>query len=196
MGMLGAAFGIGFCLGPFLGGMLGHYDKAWPAYVAAALCADRGGAHVPQAARVAHAQAETEAEAWLHPSRFAPILRKPVLVQLLVISFFIDGRVRDDGEHDRACSSNDTFGFERAAGRAVLRVRRLVIIIVQGGLIGRLTKRFGEWPLAVAGPLLVARRACSAFIATAWWPLLALLLRRRRDATRRAAASSSRRCRR
>src|SRR5215218_3297510 len=39
MGVLGAAFGIGFCLGPFLGGTLGHYDKAWPAYVAAILCA-------------------------------------------------------------------------------------------------------------------------------------------------------------
>src|SRR5688500_131819 len=39
MGVLGAAFGLGFCLGPFLGGTLGHYDKAWPAYVAAALCA-------------------------------------------------------------------------------------------------------------------------------------------------------------
>src|ERR671914_2403212 len=37
MGMLGAAFGIGFSIGPALGGVLGHYNVSLPAYVAAAL---------------------------------------------------------------------------------------------------------------------------------------------------------------
>jgi DHA1 family tetracycline resistance protein-like MFS transporter len=32
----------------------------------------------------------------------------------------------------------------------------LVIIVVQGGLIGRLTRKVGEWPLAVLGPAMVA----------------------------------------
>jgi uncharacterized membrane protein HdeD (DUF308 family) len=32
----------------------------------------------------------------------------------------------------------------------------IIIVIVQGGLIGRLTKRLGEWPLSIAGALLVA----------------------------------------
>ncbi len=31
----------------------------------------------------------------------------------------------------------------------------IVIVIVQGGLIKRLTKRFGEWKLAIAGPLFI-----------------------------------------
>ena len=31
----------------------------------------------------------------------------------------------------------------------------VIIAIVQGGFIGRLTKRLGEWPLAIAGPILV-----------------------------------------
>jgi DHA1 family tetracycline resistance protein-like MFS transporter len=30
MGVLGAAFGIGFTAGPFLGGVLGHYNVSWP----------------------------------------------------------------------------------------------------------------------------------------------------------------------
>jgi predicted MFS family arabinose efflux permease len=51
----------------------------------------------------------------------------------------------------------------------------LVIVIVQGGLIGRLTKRLGEWPLAIAGPLLVAV-GMLAFTSTAWRPSLAVLL--------------------
>jgi MFS family permease len=32
----------------------------------------------------------------------------------------------------------------------------LIILVVQGGLIGRLTKRFGEPPLVIAGPVLIA----------------------------------------
>ena len=36
-GMIGAAFGLGFILGPFLGGILGQYGTRWPFYAAAAL---------------------------------------------------------------------------------------------------------------------------------------------------------------
>src|SRR5688572_6161114 len=69
MGVLGAAFGIGFCLGPFLGGTLGHYDKAWPAYAAAGLCAFAAiltYLKLPESRR----HGVTEVTAWLHPSRF------------------------------------------------------------------------------------------------------------------------------
>jgi DHA1 family tetracycline resistance protein-like MFS transporter len=38
LGLVGAAFGIGFILGPVLGGFLGHYDVRLPFLVAAALC--------------------------------------------------------------------------------------------------------------------------------------------------------------
>ena len=35
LGYLGAAFGVGFVFGPALGGLIGHFDIAWPLYVAA-----------------------------------------------------------------------------------------------------------------------------------------------------------------
>src|SRR5438128_4214582 len=35
MGMIGAAFGIGFTIGPALGGILGHFDDSLPAFAAA-----------------------------------------------------------------------------------------------------------------------------------------------------------------
>lgn len=37
-GLIGAAFGLGFIIGPVLGGLLGHYGSRVPFYVAAALC--------------------------------------------------------------------------------------------------------------------------------------------------------------
>jgi DHA1 family tetracycline resistance protein-like MFS transporter len=36
-GMMGAAFGIGFIVGPAIGGWLGSYDLRWPFYLSAAL---------------------------------------------------------------------------------------------------------------------------------------------------------------
>src|SRR4051794_20027330 len=88
MGMLGAAVGIGFTLGPFLGGELGRFHVSWPAYLAAVLSFV---AAVLSLLRLPESRTRTPAEttAWLHPSRFAPVLRRPVLVQLLMISFCI-----------------------------------------------------------------------------------------------------------
>ncbi|WP_407405286.1 TCR/Tet family MFS transporter [Chryseobacterium sp.] len=37
-GLIGAAFGVGFILGPVLGGILGHYGSRVPFYAAAVLC--------------------------------------------------------------------------------------------------------------------------------------------------------------
>lgn len=37
-GMIGAAFGLGFIIGPVLGGVLGHYGSRVPFYAAAVLC--------------------------------------------------------------------------------------------------------------------------------------------------------------
>lgn len=37
-GMIGAAFGLGFIIGPVIGGLLGHYGSRVPFYAAAALC--------------------------------------------------------------------------------------------------------------------------------------------------------------
>ena len=174
MGVLGAAFGLGFSLGPFLGGTLGHYNKAWPAYVAAALCtfaAVLTYLKLPESRR----HRESEVVAWLHPSRFAPVLRKPVLVQLLAISFFtMAAFVMMESVIGLYLNRRDTFNFgEREVGYFFGFIG-VVIIIVQGGLIGRLTKRFGEWPLAVAGTLLVSL-GMLGFMGTAWWPLLGLL---------------------
>jgi DHA1 family tetracycline resistance protein-like MFS transporter len=173
MGVLGAAFGIGFCLGPFLGGTLGHYDKALPAYVAAVLCAVAATLSflkLPES----RTHSETESVAWLHPSRFAPVFRKPVLVQLLAITFFTMAAFVMM-ESTIGIYLNYTFGYEERQVGYFFGFIGIVIIVVQGRLIGPLTKRFGEWPLAVTGTLLVAA-GMVGFISTSWWPALGLLL--------------------
>jgi len=95
MGLLGAAFGIGFAVGPVLGGLIGNDTNhaSWPAFAAggfslfamilSALWLTESNSHRP-----------VNEEVWLHPSRFKPIFRQPVLSQLILASF-----VDHDGAH-------------------------------------------------------------------------------------------------
>jgi len=165
MGLLGAAFGIGFSLGPAIGGILGHYDPSWPALAAALFCAiaalltyfklPESRTHKP-----------SEAEVWLHPSKFLPILRNGPLVQMLLI-FFASMMAFVMMETVFAIFLSDTFGFTVRRVGLFFALAGLIIIIVQGGLIGRLTKRFGEWVLVIVGPLLVT--AAMLLLAESGW---------------------------
>jgi DHA1 family tetracycline resistance protein-like MFS transporter len=172
MGVLGAAFGIGFCLGPFLGGTLGAVDKAWPAYIAAVLCAVASVLtflKLPESVR----HGETEVTAWLHPGRFAPVFRKPVLVQLLAISFFTMAAFVMM-ESTIGIYLDYKFGYQERQVGYFFGFLGIVIIVVQGKLIGPLTKRFGEWPLAITGTLFVAL-GMAGFTGTSWWISIGLL---------------------
>jgi len=173
MGLLGAAFGIGFSAGPALGGVLGHWSLALPGWVAAALAA---AAAVFSYTRLPETQthAHSEMENWLHPSRFVPILRKPVLVQLLVISFCVMSAFVMM-ESTITLFLNNVFGWQELKVGWYFAFIGLIIIIVQGGLIGRLTKRLGDWPLAILGPVLVAAGMCG-YVGVGFAASVALLL--------------------
>jgi DHA1 family tetracycline resistance protein-like MFS transporter len=155
MGMLGAAFGIGFALGPAVGGILAHFHQALPA-VAAALAS--GVAAIMTAVRLpepARHQTSEQSEAWLHPSRFKPIFENPRLVQLLGIWFFTM-MAFVMLETCFAIFINDIFGLGELAVGLFFMFAGLVIIVVQGRMIGKWTNRFGEWKLVIVGPILVA----------------------------------------
>ncbi|MDB5324343.1 MAG: tetracycline resistance efflux pump [Phycisphaerales bacterium] len=177
MGLLGAAFGIGFCLGPFLGGVLGGINVSWPAY-AAAIFATIAAAQTYFKLPESRVHKPTESKLWLHPSNFTPVLKKPVVFQILLISFasmaafvmmeatvgiFLAKIYRWTDPKIAAQKTGWFFGYVG-----------LIIVLVQGGMIGRLTKRVGEWPLAIIGPILVAV-GMGFYIGMAWWPALLVL---------------------
>jgi MFS transporter, DHA1 family, tetracycline resistance protein len=173
MGMLGAAFGIGFSLGPFLGGVLGNMNVSYPAFAAALfslIAAVQTFIRLPESRR----HLPTEAESLLHPSRFLPILKAPVLVQLLLISF-VSMIAFVMMESTFALFLKDAYVFNPKQVGYFFGFAGVVIITVQGGLIGRLTKRFGEWPLAMVGPAFVCI-AMFAYVQASWHKTIALLL--------------------
>jgi MFS transporter, DHA1 family, tetracycline resistance protein len=156
MGLIGAAFGVGFALGPSVGGLLSAVHAALPGYAAAAASSV---AMVLTYLRLPESRQHkpTESAAWLHPSQFRPVFANRRLTQLLLIFFFsMCGFVMLESMGALFVSRADTFGWTPRDVGLYFGYMGLVIVIVQGGMIGRLTRRFGEWPMAIIGPLFVA----------------------------------------
>ena len=55
---------------------------------------------------------------------------------------------------------NKLFGWQELGVGLYFLFVGFIIVGVQGGLIGRLTKTLGDWPLCITGPFLVALGMC------------------------------------
>ncbi|HEY1628508.1 MAG TPA: MFS transporter [Tepidisphaeraceae bacterium] len=172
MGLLGAAFGLGFVFGPGVGGVLGHITPSLPAYVAAVTS---GIAAIMTFVWLKESRVHrpVDAEVWLHPQKFAPVLKKPILVQLLLI-WFVSMAAYVMMDASAAMFLKDIFNFDELHVGLYFAFVGIIIAMVQGGLIGRLNKRAGEWVLCAVGLILVSIGACGT-LATAWEPALWLL---------------------
>jgi MFS family permease len=156
-GLIGIAFGVGFFIGPSLTGYLSaKYGMTTPIYLAAVMSATsilctatllRGG---PQSHH-----AFEDREAALHWRTYAKYFSRPGLRERLLqflfyitsFSLFISGfalfaerRFTYQGHPFGPREIGYVFGYVGFLG-----------IILQGGLIGRLVKRFGESMLVAAG---------------------------------------------
>ena len=175
MGVLGAAFGVGFAMGPALGALLVTIHPALPGYFAAAMSFV---AMLQTSIRLKESRVHKPADAvgWLHPGRFKPILRHSLLVQLLLIAFIsMAAFVMLESMVALFLSDAHTFDFRKWQVGLYYAYLGVIIATVQGGLIGRLTSRLGEWPLAIVGPVFVAIGMLMLAIAGIK-PLLVILL--------------------
>lgn len=158
MGMVGAAFGLGFIVGPAIGGVLAGHDPANADYTTAALAAAglSGLATVltvaflkeslPKEARRAHAGVD-------RASRFALLrdaLRRPGLRRLILVAF-LSTFVFAGMETVFAMWSRREYGWGPEQNGYLFAFVGIVSAAVQGGLIGRLAHRFGEPSLLTLG---------------------------------------------
>jgi DHA1 family tetracycline resistance protein-like MFS transporter len=164
MGMIGAAFGLGFTVGPALGGLVAgsdpsRADLSRPAYLAAALSAV---AFAIALARLKESRPPQAREAAVRPGRLAvarEIFQRPVLRQLIVL-FFVAISAFAAMETTYALWTNSAFGWGPAQVGLIFLYVGIVLVLVQGLLIGRLSRRFGEARLVVAGSALIALGLC------------------------------------
>lgn len=152
MGMLGAAFGIGFILGPAIGGTLSVYGFAVPAFVSAALAFINLLTvyfWLPEsltAERRADMQSRNQPQASLG-ALFAA-LQRPQIGPLLWVRFgFAVAFNSFQTVFPLYCLHK--FGLNAQQTGYILAYIGIVLVIMQGGVIGPLSARFRESNLLV-----------------------------------------------
>ncbi|MBL26005.1 MAG: hypothetical protein CMM50_00440 [Rhodospirillaceae bacterium] len=158
MGLIGAAFGLGFILGPAIGGTLaghepGNLNFALPAMAAAgaslvAIVLTFILLKEPERARGPQARVGRIAE-------LVQSLRRPNL-GVLIFLFFLITFAFASMESTFALWSERHFHWGPQQNGYVFAFAGLVSAFIQGGCIGPLTKRFGEVRLLIAGAAILA----------------------------------------
>jgi len=153
MGMVGAAFGLGFIFGPAIGGLLSRFGPEAPMWFASALClANFIGAWflLPESRRVSEATRTLgRMEAFRHA------LTRPALVLVLGLYFIVTAAF-SSFEATFALFSEARFGFTSTSIGFLFAFIGLVLATIQGVLVHKVVKRVGEARLIPAAIFCIA----------------------------------------
>jgi multidrug resistance protein len=157
MGMVGAAIGLGFVIGPALGGMLAGFGATVPFWAALVVA-------LANALLVLLFMPETRVRSVAHAEPLSPFAffagwkrasQNPAIVRLIVVSLLFT-LAFTAMEAVFPLFSQDVFGWNATQNGYIFTYVGVLIVIMQGGLVGRLVKRFGERGVQVAGLALLA----------------------------------------
>lgn len=147
MGLVGAAFGLGFVIGPAIGGFSSSLGNAAPGFIASALSAANFGLAWFWLPESRHAPpAETQHLEPGHWTRFVVPFSAVALSTLAFTVLYVVFPL----QLERA------LGYDRHHSAYFFVWIGVVSAVIQGGLIGRLVRRFGERGLMAAGGLCMA----------------------------------------
>jgi len=157
MGLIGAAFGLGFIFGPAIGGILSHWGIHVPFFFAAGLC-------FANALLLYFTLEETVTPD--HPARNSAArgrglkhvlqsLKQPRLGFVLTI-YFLFIVAFSIMTTSFSLYTMFRFGYDAQHNGYLFAYVGLIAVVIQGGLIGRLVKKFGELPLVVFGAFCFA----------------------------------------
>jgi len=158
LGLLGAAFGLGFICGPLLGGVLSQISLSAPFYFAGALAA----ANAALIFFILPESLPLENRSGSDRDTFVTLFKEGrgrVIVPLMAAYFFMMTGFSILTAFF-AIFTEDRFGYNASANGYIFAGVGVISVIVQGALIGRLIKNFTEKGIAVTG---VALLACSMF---------------------------------
>ena len=153
MGMIGAAFGLGFTFGPLIGGVMSRISYSAPFFFSAGLAVVNAALVyliLPESLSREHRAQPHEnasiAEVFRH-GRGAMFAIVVATYFFLIAGFSIMTTLF-------ALFTEKRFGYDAQANGYLFGFVGIVSVIVQGGLIGRLIKTFGEVALARTGMIL------------------------------------------
>jgi DHA1 family tetracycline resistance protein-like MFS transporter len=154
MGLIGAAFGLGFVFGPAIGGILSQWGIGVPFFFAGGLALANAVLlyfTLPETVTPDHpARASAATGRW---SQLAEAVRQPRLAYVLVI-YFLFVVAFSIMTTSFALFTMYRFGYDPVHNGYFFMYVGIIGAIIQGGLIGRLVKMFGEISLVIVGALL------------------------------------------
>ena len=183
MGMIGAAFGIGFIFGPAMGALLSLWDArsslSWvpginpfsgPAIVAFLLAVINFYLVIKRFPETlhegpsdsSHAKRPVNPLALLKPSEFPGVNRTNLLYFIYIAAFA-------GMEFTLTFLAKDRFQYSAAQNGMLFLFIGIIIALVQGGVVRRLAPKYGEKNLVIAGlimilPGLVLVGACKSLL--------------------------------
>ncbi len=167
LGMLGAAFGVGFVVGPLLGSLAALGGPHVPFYVAGALA---GANAIAAYIRLPETRPQPREERVAKTDLPVP----PALKRFALVIFL--GTVSFAGfEATFSLFGARRFDLTEGSNAMVFLFVGVVMVMVQGVLIGRLTKNFGSQRLMRAGILGIAVGLIGLAFTTTWASLFTML---------------------
>ncbi len=155
MGLIGAAFGLGFIFGPAIGGLMSHVSAEAPFFFASGMAAANATAlyfllpeslsveHRNQARRRASVTEVLEQGGGSHlKAIMATYFFATIAFAMLTATY--------------ALFANHRFNFDAIHTGYMFTYVGVLGAVIQGGLIGRLVRLFGEKALAVSGTAIFA----------------------------------------
>jgi MFS transporter, DHA1 family, tetracycline resistance protein len=178
LGLVGAAFGLGFIIGPAVGGTLSQWGYSLPAFVAASVSIINVIAiffFLPESLSVERRNSDIQRQRIPFTlNALLQTLQRPKVGPLLHVRFF----------YGLAFATFQTIfslyaqaiGLKSQTTGYLLAYVGVISVIVQGGLIGLLTKRFRENWLIITGLwIMTAGLLAWAFTANLWLLMVVML---------------------
>jgi MFS family permease len=150
MGLIGASFGVGMSLGPFIGGEMSVFGLAAPIWLAAGLSAINfvwAFFGLPESTPVGR---KGQNRRTLDPRVWMEALGHPV-IGLAIGLTFVQTFAFSMMESTFALVAEHAWAMDAQGVGRLFGVIGIIGIVIQGGLIGRLVKRFGERTLIGVG---------------------------------------------
>lgn len=155
MGILGAAIGMGFVVGPAIGSVSASYGASVPAFIASGLCGANLLFAVFRLKETRSLAARNSGKpATLSLADLRRALHRPTLGRVLSASFFLMLSLVAM-ESTFALLGADKFALDATGLGYVFTFVGIVMAIVQGGLVGRISKKHGERKPALLGALIL-----------------------------------------
>jgi DHA1 family tetracycline resistance protein-like MFS transporter len=177
LGMIGAAFGMGFIIGPATGGILSQYGYAIPGFVAAALSFVNLSLiyfWLPESLTEEKRAEMPEKKPAVTLSALGKALTRPFTGALLTTRFFF-GLAFAIFQTVFSLYALQKFDLQARDTGFILTYVGVLAVVVQGFLIGRLTKAFREDVLIfVSGILMTISLIGWALTPSVFWLLVVL----------------------